>query len=93
MFIQELVQSLQGAFDSSRCVHVVSADCRKERWCGINAPAAPFPFYAGTWGKEVNLDSFEGGRRRSDCSMVGNFMMNIRFFITNFRFLFTSNFF
>lgn len=31
VFIQELVQSLQRAFDSSRCVHVVSADCRKEK--------------------------------------------------------------
>lgn len=31
VFIQELVQSLQGAFDSSRCVHVISAECRKER--------------------------------------------------------------
>lgn len=52
MFIQELIQSLQGAFDSSRCVHVVSADCRKKRWCGINVTPAPFPFCAGTWDKE-----------------------------------------
>lgn len=52
MFIQELVQSLQGAFDSSRCVCVVSALCRiTERRGGINA-AAPFPFCAGTWEEE-----------------------------------------
>lgn len=65
--VQELVQSLQGAFDSSRCVHVVSALCRiRERCCGINFAASSFPFCAGTWEEEeesvfVFFGGVEGG--------------------------------
>lgn len=52
MFIQELVQSLQGAFDSSRCVLTLPALRRRiERCCGING-AAPFLFCAGAWEEE-----------------------------------------
>lgn len=83
------MQSLQGAFDSSRCVHMESALCRiRERCCGINVAASSFPFCAGTWEEEegsVFVFFWGGGRRTSGCGMVGKFMMN-------FRFLFTSNF-
>lgn len=53
MSVQELVENFQRGFDSSRSVCVVSALCRmRERCCGINAAAAPFPVCAGTWEEE-----------------------------------------
>lgn len=97
LFIQELVQNLQGAFDSSRCVRVVSALCRiRERCCGINvAAAAPFLFCAGTWERRGGKCIFillgvEGG---GVVAVWWGSVMNFRFFMMNFRFLFTSNFF
>lgn len=78
------VQSLQGAFESSRCVCAVPALGRvTERCCGIKAAAAPVLFCAalcGTWEGEEEVCSFGVGG--GGVVWWGSL---------SFRFLFTSN--